>query len=132
MKTYQATCACGQLQITCEGEPISVSVCHCLACQRRTGSAFGVEARFLRDQVTNIDGKEVLFNRVADSGSTVTNHFCPQCGSTVYGVLSTEPHFVFVAVGAFADPNFSAPQYSLYEARRHPWVVLATKIEVRS
>jgi hypothetical protein len=132
MKTYQATFACGQLRITCAGEPITGSVCHCLACQRRTGSAFGVQARFSRDQITKIEGREVQFARVADSGSTVTTYFCPQCGSTVYGVLSTAPHFIFVAVGAFADPKFPAPQYSLYEARRHPWVVLAANIEVRS
>jgi hypothetical protein len=132
MGTRQATCACGQLQITCEGEPTTVSVCHCLACQRRTGSAFGVQARFSRNQVTKIEGREVQFTRAADSGGAVTAHFCPQCGSTVYGVLSAAPHFIFVAVGAFADPKFPAPQYTLYEARRHAWAVLPIDIEVRS
>jgi hypothetical protein len=41
-----ACCSCGQLQVTTTGEPVRISVCHCLACQRRTGSAFGVQARF--------------------------------------------------------------------------------------
>ena len=45
MTTRDASCSCGQLHLTCEGEPVRISVCHCLACQQRTGSAFGVQAR---------------------------------------------------------------------------------------
>lgn len=46
MTTRTASCSCGQLQIEVQGEPVRVSVCHCLACQRRTGSLFGEQARF--------------------------------------------------------------------------------------
>ena len=48
----RAACSCGQLRLSAEGEPIRVSVCQCLACQRRTGSAFGVQAGFDAEQVT--------------------------------------------------------------------------------
>ena len=51
MTTRHAACSCGALKLTTTGEPIRVSVCHCLACQRRTGSAFGYQARFPRDRV---------------------------------------------------------------------------------
>lgn len=36
MTTRQASCSCGQLRLTCAGEPVRISVCHCLECQRRT------------------------------------------------------------------------------------------------
>jgi hypothetical protein len=116
-----ATCACGQLRVTCRGEPVRVSVCHCLECQRRTGSAFGVQARFARDQVVRMSGRYSEYERVGDSGNVVRLCFCPDCGSTVFLELPSMPAFVVIAVGAFADPGFPSPTYSVYEARRHPW-----------
>ncbi len=83
MTTRRASCSCGQLSVACEGEPVRISMCHCFACQRRTGSAYGVQARFPRDQV-EIKGRATEFARVADSGNKVTFSFCPACGSTVY------------------------------------------------
>lgn len=121
MTTRQATCSCGQLVVTTEGEPIRISMCHCLACQRRTGSAFGVQARFLIDNV-GIEGRSTQYVRTADSGNRTTFHFCPDCGSTVFYRPEASPDVIAVAVGAFADPAFPAPRVSVYEARRHPWV----------
>ncbi len=121
MTTRHATCACGQLRLTCDGDPIRVSVCHCLACQQRTGSAFGAQARFGREQVA-VEGAATQFIRVGDGGTAITFHFCPACGSTVYWLIPTWPDFVVVAVGSFADPTFPPPAVSIYEARQHPWM----------
>jgi CheY-like chemotaxis protein len=124
--TRRAACSCGQLTADCEGEPVRVSVCHCLACQRRTGSAFGVQARFLRDQVA-LGGRAARCTRVGDSGSSAEFAFCPDCGTTVWWTLSGMPEFVAIAVGAFADPGFPAPGISIYEDRRHPWLTVAAE-----
>lgn len=51
-------------------------------------------------------------------------HFCPQCGATVYYLLGAVPDVVAIPVGAFADPAFPAPRVSIYEERRHAWVVM--------
>lgn len=123
--TRRASCTCGQLHLTCEGEPVRVSMCHCLACQRRTGSAFGVQARFPRDRA-KVEGRSTVYIRVGDSGNPITFHFCPVCGSTVYWELKQLPDFIAVALGAFADPNFAPPKISVYEARAHRWVLPAT------
>ncbi|WP_224367012.1 GFA family protein [Hyalangium versicolor] len=128
MTMRRAACSCGQLQVVCTGEPVRLSMCHCLACQRRTGSVFGVQARFRRQDVS-MEGRSTAFTRVADSGNSVTSYFCPACGSTVYWDLNALPDFVAVAVGAFADPSFPAPKVSVYEARRHAWA-LPTGIEL--
>ncbi len=119
----RASCSCGQLHLVCEGEPVRVSMCHCLECQRRTGSVFGVQARFPRAAVTAIEGRSTQFTRVGDSGNPVTFHFCPVCGSTVYYEIGDLPGFIGVAVGAFADPSFPAPKISVYEERRHSWAL---------
>ena len=52
MPTRFASCSCGELSAQVQGDPVRVSICHCLACQRRTGGPFGQQARFLRGQVT--------------------------------------------------------------------------------
>lgn len=128
MITRRAACSCGQLNLTTEGEPIRISMCHCLACQRRTGSAFGVQARFPRDKVS-IEGRSTQYVRAADSSNTITYHFCPDCGSTVYYWLDQVPDVIAVAVGAFADPAFPAPKVSVYESRRHAWVGMPADVE---
>jgi len=117
-----AACSCGQLTAAVTGEPLRISMCHCLACQRRTGSVFGAQARFPRENVT-VSGKSTEYARTGDSGSTARFHFCPACGATVYYELEGANDFVGVPVGAFADPQFPAPRVSIYEERMHGWVV---------
>lgn len=121
MTTRRAACSCGQLTLAAEGEPVRISMCHCLACQRRTGSVFGAQARFPRDKVS-VEGRSSQYVRTGDSGNPLTYHFCPECGSTVYYLLPQFPDVVAVPVGAFADPAFPAPKVSVYEEKRHPWV----------
>lgn len=116
----RASCCCGQLAVTCAGEPTRVSMCHCLACQKRTGSAFGIQARFAREHVS-FEGRASSYTRVGDGGGRATFHFCATCAATVYYEGDWMPGFVAVPVGAFADPTFAPPTVSIYEARRHPW-----------
>ncbi len=121
--TRRATCACGALAVVCEGEPVRLSMCHCLSCKQRTGSIFGVQARFARDKVT-VTGPAHEYVRVGDEGGRVTHRFCPTCGTTVYWDLDAVPGFFTVAVGAFADPGFPPPTVSVYGDRRSPWAVM--------
>lgn len=109
-------------------EPLLVSVCHCLACQRRTGSVFGAQARFAREAMS-ISGTSTEFVRVGDEGTKATFRFCPNCGATVYYTMSGMEDAVAIPVGAFADPSFPAPTVSVYEERMHGWVHLPGGIE---
>ncbi|MGC4252923.1 MAG: GFA family protein [Sphingobium sp.] len=122
-----ASCSCGELRLTCEGDPVRISICHCLECQKRTGSVFAAQARFPRERV-RIEGHSSRWARTGDSGTTATFHFCPVCGSTLYWVPGGAPGFVAVAVGAFADPGFPPPHVSVYEERQHPWALSAEKL----
>lgn len=121
MTRRTAACACGQLRAICAGEPASVSLCHCLECQRRTGSTFGVAA-FFRRQDVDISGAASRYARPSDSGFEVVHSFCPTCGGTVFWEPARKPDMIAVAVGAFADPDFPAPTKGVYQQHRHPWV----------
>jgi hypothetical protein len=126
MTTRTASCSCGQLTATTTEDPVRVSVCHCLACQRRTGGVFGAQARFRRESVA-IKGQSKQYVRVGDEGSKITFNFCPACGATVYYPIGEEN--VAIPVGAFAEPGFPAPSFSVYEERKHAWVVMPGNIE---
>jgi hypothetical protein len=128
MTSRVATCSCGAISITCEGEPVRVSVCHCLSCQRRTGSAFSFNARYPRAAVRFL-GQPTNFMKTGDDGSHTTMCFCPRCGTTVWWVTDSRPEFVMVAVGAFADPSFPAPAISVFGERKHPWVGLPALVD---
>lgn len=122
-----ASCSCGQLRLTCAGEPVRVSICHCLECQKRTGSVFATQARFASERVT-AEGRAAQWTRFGDSGQSATFNFCPECGSTVYWEATGIPGFVTVAVGMFADPDFPPPHVSVYEERQHPWALAAGEL----
>ncbi|MES2899155.1 MAG: GFA family protein [Pseudomonadota bacterium] len=122
MNIRLAACSCGQLKARVLGDPVRVSICHCLACQRRSGSVFAQQARFPREQV-EISGQSTSYTQAGDEGTHATFHFCPQCGATVYYEMEALPAFLAIPVGAFADPAFAAPTVSVYESRMHSWVV---------
>ncbi len=128
MSTRRTSCSCGRLSATVRGEPVRISICHCLDCQRRTGSVFGQQARFPASGV-EIEGDSSSWTRTADSGNQITSHFCPTCGSTVFYQPENEPDLIAIPVGGFADPTFPAPGVSVYESRRHPWVVVPADME---
>jgi hypothetical protein len=123
-----ASCSCGQLSLVAGGDPVRISICHCLACQRRTGSAFGVQARFPAERV-QISGRAKDYVRTSDAGERRVFSFCPECGATVYYTTPDAPHLMAVPVGAFADPSFPPPRVSVHEARMHAWVGLPDEIE---
>jgi len=123
MTTRTATCRCGQLRAECVGEPVRISVCHCLACQKRTGSAFGAQARW-PDAQSKVAGRSSSWVRTADSGRKITYRFCPDCGSTVAYAIEGTPGITAIPLGAFGDPAFPAPRFSVYEHRKHPWTAV--------
>ncbi len=130
MSTREAACSCGQLRLTVEGDPFDVSMCHCLACQRRTGSAFGLQAGYPADRV-RMTGESREYARTSTEPDERVHafHFCPDCGSTVYYTEPDDPKIMVVMVGAFADRDFPAPARSSYGTRRHRWLTLPEGIE---
>ncbi|SHH70183.1 GFA family protein [Massilia sp. CF038] len=125
--TRSASCQCGQLRIEVEGEPLGVGVCHCLACQRRTGSVFAALARFAPPY--HVEGTATEYLRRGDQGALFRFRFCPLCGSNLFHTEEGVDSSVSVAVGAFADPAFPAPSVSVYDCRRHPWVALPNALK---
>lgn len=122
IETRTASCRCGQLSARVTGAPVRVSVCHCLDCQKRTGSAFSAQARWPEAQV-DITGESKSWVHHADSGNRITHGFCPTCGSTVhYRIEGKFDGLVAIPLGALDEPYTLSPRFSVWETRQHDWV----------
>jgi hypothetical protein len=129
MTSRTASCRCGAVRVECAGEPVRVSVCHCLNCQLRSGSAFAAQARWPAEAVT-VTGETREWTPAGNSGGRAVFRFCPICGATVAYVAEQLPDVIAVPLGAFADPGFTpGPEYSVYEARKHRWVEIVGEVE---
>src|SRR5438477_9641529 len=111
--TRIAHCCCGSLRAEANGEPVLVHVCNCTECQRRTGSVFGVSSLFPKTEV-HTHGPSKVYVRDGQEGRKLRLHFCPTCGTTLYGEADARPGLIGIFVGAFADPNFPAPTRSIW------------------
>lgn len=123
-----ASCRCGQLKASATGDPVRVSACHCLACQKRSGSAFATQARWPAEAV-KVEGRSKQWVRTADSGRAVIYSFCPDCGSTVHYTGGNFPDLIAIPLGAFDDPYFVAPRSSVWECRKHEWADIVGPVE---
>ena len=117
----EAKCSCGALKVICDGEPELISLCHCKACQRRTGTPFGIAAFFPQSSVS-VAGKHKSYKRTSDTGYQVTFNFCGNCGSTVFWNTARMPEYVAIATGAFGDASFPKPSKEVHTECRHDWI----------
>lgn len=124
----RATCHCGRLNVIASGEPERVYACHCLACQRRTGTAFHLGSVWAQDQV-RVEGEYKTYERDTAAGTKIRFHFCPTCGSNVFWDTDRRPGTYGIAVGNFADADFPPPTAAVWEEEKVAWVHLPTVTE---
>lgn len=126
--THRAHCRCGALGAVASGDPVRVSVCHCLDCQRRSGSAFSAQVRFPDDRLT-LTGPASVYETRGDGGKWGRFHFCPTCGDTIAYRIEAMPGVTAIPLGTFDDPHAFTPTHSVWEQRRHDWVAITGDVE---
>ena len=113
-------CLCGAVTFTIAGVPVGTGQCHCKDCQRASGTGHMSLARFRAEDVV-LGGETRSFASVADSGNINTRHFCPTCGSRVYGQNSAFPGILNIAVGCVDDNSWFVPGRVVYAKDRPVW-----------
>ena len=103
-------------------------MCHCKACQRRSGSPFGMMVYYDADDVV-LSGDVQEYARTADSGDTVTHGFCPVCGTPFYLRTARHPGGIGIAVGAIEGSSSDPPLRSVFGEDRHQWVEVPATAE---
>ena len=102
-------CLCGAVRFIAVGEPYRVGLCHCLDCRKHHGALFHASAIFPKTAVT-VTGRTRAFRG---------RHFCPICGSPVFGRSGDE---VEVNLGSLDAPDQFQPSYELWMVRRERWL----------
>ena len=122
-----AKCACKQATIVVTGDPVTLGVCHCANCRRRTGSAFGISAYFEKEQVLSRSGetKRFAFHH-SEQKHDQERYFCVHCGTTLFWHISSLPQLVGVAGGCFDEEPLGEPAESYAHYQKLPWVSLPT------
>jgi hypothetical protein len=121
------SCRCGAVTLTINEKPKMMMQCHCLDCQKSTGTGHSSHAYFPRESV-GIRGEVTGHTVLADSGAEMTRYFCPTCGSRVYGHNSSKPKLISIEVGCLDDHSWFSPQAVLYTSRQHDWDITSDEV----
>jgi hypothetical protein len=119
----QGGCACGALRYRLASHPLFIHCCHCLNCQRQTGSAFVVNLLIEADRVEVLTGAVQPVDVPRDDGSVQRVSRCPQCQVAVFSEY-TRPEVRFVRGGTLDDPTDVAPDVHIYIRSKVGWVTL--------
>jgi len=113
-------CLCGAVRYELDGEPIFSGHCHCVDCQKVTGTGH-VSVVALPADAVKVTGQVTAFAVMAESGQPYTRHFCPICGSLIYGEPASMPGVRTVTAGTLDDTAAFEPQMVIYTRSRPTW-----------
>ena len=116
-------CACGAVRYRLTSEPMFVHCCHCLNCQRQTGSAFVINALIESARVELLAGEPVAVDAPRDDGSAQRVFRCPTCQVAVYSEYG-RPEVKFVRAGTLDQPSSVSPDVHIFTRSKLPWVTL--------
>ena len=119
-------CACGAVRYRLSTEPLFIHCCHCLSCQRQTGSAFVINLLIERDRV-EVTGETVTVDVARDSGGTQKIYRCPSCMTAVFSEY-TYPEIWFVRGGTLDEPRGVEPDVHIFTRSKVPWVTLPADV----
>ena len=126
-------CICDAVQYECTGEPLHVTVCHCTWCQRRTGSAFGIEVVYKENQII-FHGKLSHYTHISDdSDRWLKVFFCSNCGTNLGFMLEAANGIRTIAAGTFDDSSWIDPENycfkHVYVKSKQNWSVIPAGVE---
>jgi hypothetical protein len=120
-------CACGAVRYRLTAEPLFVHCCHCLNCQRQTGSAFVINLLIEADRVELVSGQPQPVDVPRDDGSSQRIYRCSACEVAVYSEYG-RPEYLFVRGGTLDEPRGITPDVHIYTKSKVNWVVLPESV----
>ncbi|MGE0045626.1 MAG: GFA family protein [Hyphomonadaceae bacterium] len=123
-ETFEGGCACGAVRYRMQSRPMITHCCHCLDCQRQTGSAFAINALIEADRVAVLQGGVAPSAMPTDSGTPHAIFRCTECGTALWSEYGGRAEVRFVRVGTLDEPHAIAPDIHIYTRSKVPWVRL--------
>ncbi|MEY4549411.1 MAG: hypothetical protein RL685_5606 [Pseudomonadota bacterium] len=113
-------CSCGRVRYEAGGDPLFSVVCHCKDCQKASG-AVGVPVMGVSRAAFQVSGEPKAYAQTGGSGSQAIRHFCPDCGSLLFGTPAVIPDVVTIYVGSLDHPELFAPDHVIFTRDRPEW-----------
>lgn len=123
----EGECACKSVRYRLNASPMFVHCCHCLNCQRQTGTAFVINIMIETDHVQLLRGEPVVVDVPRDDGSQQRIMRCPQCHIALWSFY-TRPQIAFVRAGTLDVPSSVKPDVHIFTRSKLPWVVLPPSV----
>ena len=120
-------CSCGAVRLSID-RYLYAQLCHCDACKKRTGSAYGISVVIDNTALLQFRGETRTFKRVAESGNLVEYEFCPACASVVRWRVAALRDRQVIAGGAFDDLSSFDVAGEMYTAKALPWARIGCEI----
>jgi hypothetical protein len=118
---------CGKVRYVAKLGRARTLVCHCLDCQKQSGSAFSILVALPAADLS-LEGELRTFAGTGDSGRSVHRKFCPECGSPVLTVSPDLPERIALKAGTLDDPGTLAPSVHIWCERAQPWLALPADV----
>jgi hypothetical protein len=120
-------CSCGEVRYRLASEPLFVHCCHCLNCQRQTGSAFVINLLIEADRVELVEGDPQAVDVPRDDGSAQRIYRCPTCQVAIFSEYGS-PQVRFVRGGTLDEPSSVTPDVHIYTRSKLPWITLPESV----
>jgi hypothetical protein len=127
MSALEGGCACGGVRYRLGSDPLFVHCCHCLNCQRQTGSAFVINALIEADRVELLAGEPDVVPVPRSGGKKQRIWRCPPCEVALFSEY-TSPRIRFVRVGTLDDPAAVSPDVHIFTRSKVPWLELPESV----
>jgi hypothetical protein len=114
------SCLCGKVSYSIASKPLRMAQCHCTHCQKSSGTGHMSLAFFNKNDV-DIEGETSSYITIADNGNKVTRHFCPECGSRLFGTNNVMTTITSITVGCLDDHSWFKPGAIVYNKRKPAW-----------
>jgi hypothetical protein len=125
MPRISGGCLCGSVRYLSDAEPALVAVCHCVNCQKNTGSAFSLNLALPTESVTITgDSLATYEDRGGASGNPFFRKFCSHCGSPISGSGNAYSGLTFIKAGTLDDPSWVKPGVHMWCSDKQPWFAI--------
>jgi hypothetical protein len=131
MEQYRGGCSCGQVRFELDDNPLWILACHCDACKKRTGSAYGVSIAVNKASVRTFVGETRSFSRTGKSGNPVRYDFCPNCGTTLRWHVDIVPNREMFAAGTLDTVDHLRVHAEMFTDEALPWALLNCELSCR-
>ncbi|MFA7280496.1 MAG: GFA family protein [Sterolibacterium sp.] len=125
---FSGGCVCGAVRYECAAEPMAVAHCYCTDCQKTSGAQMSTNLLVPKPAFKVVKGQSTTYDTTADSGNTVTRHFCGKCGSSLWSVPNAIPDLLVIKAGSLDDPSWLKPAMSIYCDSAQPWAEISSAI----